>query len=305
MLILGSTATVVRVITGSAANVTTSVSYIDYNGTVVTPGPSGNPAAITTAATTTVVAAPAASTNRNVKELTFRNTHASVSTTFEVQKFDGTTGASLWAGTLVAGESVVFDQSGDWQVYDSSGRLKTVSVQQVFSKTNQSTATVSAGYAADTYLAGSAILMPSNGPIAGTQYRCEFDMVKTAAGTAAFTVNVRFGTAGTTADASILSLAFAVGTAAVDTGRFRLGVGFRSVGAGTSAVIVGSIECSHSLAATGLVTTGASGFGQITTVSAGFNSTTANAILGISVNGGASFSGTNATVTTQALSLTN
>ena len=161
--------------------------------------------------------------------------------------------------------------------------------------TNASSVAVSAGYATDTYLAGSSITVPAGSWRVGQIYRCVFDMVKTANGTAAFTVNVRMGTLGTTGDASVLSLAFAVGTAAIDTGVFDLQLVFRTVGAGTSAVVQGIIRCTHHLAATGLVTTGASGTGIILGTSAGFASTT-QTIIGISVNGGASFSGTNTLV---------
>jgi hypothetical protein len=158
-----------------------------------------------------------------------------------------------------------------------------------------STAAVAGAYAADTYLAGSGITVLPGAWKAGATYYCMFDMTKTAAGLAAFTVNVRMGTLGTVVDTSVLSLAFAVGTAAIDSGKFELWVNFRSVGSGTSAVVAGIIGCSHHLAATGLITTGASGYGQILGTSAGFNSTTQTKI-GISVNGGASFAGTNSIV---------
>ena len=160
---------------------------------------------------------------------------------------------------------------------------------------NSSAVAVSAAYAADTYLAGSSVTVPAGAWKVGSQYWCGFDMVKTGAGTAAFTIIVRMGTLGTTGDASILTLAYAVGTAVIDTGRFEVYVDFRTVGSGTSAVIQGVTKCSHHLAATGLHTTGASGFGLILGTSAGFNSTT-QTIIGISVNGGASFSGTNTLV---------
>lgn len=160
---------------------------------------------------------------------------------------------------------------------------------------NASTAAVAGGYAADTYLAGSSVTVAAGAWAAKTIYRCVFDMVKTAAGTAAFTIIVRMGTAGTTSDTAILTLAYAVGTAAIDTGLFEVRVNFRTVGAGTAAVIQGVVEVNHHLAATGLVTTGASGTGIILGTSAGFNSTTPT-ILGLSVNGGASFAGTNTLV---------
>lgn len=179
-----------------------------------------------------------------------------------------------------------------WASKDDAGNV----TKYPYLLTASSTAAVAGAYAADTYLAGSGITIPSAGDWQiGETYRCVFDMVKTAAGTAAFTIIVRMGTLGTTADAAILTLAFAVGTAVGDTGVFALLVNFRTVGSGTSAVLAGVVECRHSLAATGLVTTGASGIGIVTGTSAGFNSTT-QTIIGLSINGGASFSGTNTLV---------
>lgn len=163
-------------------------------------------------------------------------------------------------------------------------------------KGNFSASTVSASYGSDTYLVGSSIGIPTGGWIAGGRYYCTFDMVKTGAGTAQFAINLRLGAAGTTSDASIIQWQFAAGTANADTGTFEVWATFRTVGSGTSAVMVGTAYCTHALAATGLISTGASGAGQITTVSSGFDSTTANNILGLSVNGGASFSGTNTIV---------
>lgn len=162
-----------------------------------------------------------------------------------------------------------------------------------------SVAAVSGAYAADTYLAGSAITVPTAGEFSARQtYYCVFDMTKTGAGTAAFTVIIRMGTLGTTGDAAILTLAFAVGTAVIDTGLFEVSATFRTVGSGTSAVLAGMVRCQHHLAATGLITTGASGCGIILGTSAGFASNT-QTIIGLSVNGGASFSGTNTIVQTQ------
>lgn len=175
-----------------------------------------------------------------------------------------------------------------WASVDDTGDCVIYPVQYV----NASVAAASAAFAADTYLSGSSITIPVAGDWeVAEQYRCRFDMTKTAAGVAAFTVIVRMGTAGTTADTAILTLAFAAGTAAVDSGMIEVIVNFRTVGSGTSAVIAGTMTCAHHLAATGLHSTGASGYGMIFGTSAGFNSTTPT-IIGLSVNGGASFSGT-------------
>lgn len=166
-----------------------------------------------------------------------------------------------------------------------------------------SAASVSGGYAADTYLAGSAITIPTAGGWkVGTQINWTFDMVKTAAGSAAFAIIVRMGTLGTTGDAAILTLTYGAGTNVVDTGLFGVEVVFRTVGSGTSAVIQGVTQCPHALAATGLHSTGVSGWGAIIGTSAGFNSTT-QTIIGLSVSGGASFSGTNTLVQASALNI--
>jgi len=168
---------------------------------------------------------------------------------------------------------------------------------------NGSVSSVSAGYASDTYLAGSSITIPAVGLWkVNTQYRLTFDMVKTAAGTAAATIIIRMGTAGTTSDAAILTFTWGAGTAAVDTGLFNVFANFRTVGSGTSAVIQGVARCTHALAATGLTATGASGTGILIGTSNGFNSTT-QSVIGASFNGGSSFSGTCTLVQAQLLGL--
>jgi hypothetical protein len=158
---------------------------------------------------------------------------------------------------------------------------------------NSSVTGTSAAYAADTYLAGSAVTVPAGAWKVGSSYFCGFDLVKTGAGTAAMTIIVRMGTLGTTGDAAIQTLTWGAGTGVIDTGWFEVYVSFRTVGSGTSAVIDTVSVCQHHLAATGLISTGASGIGILTPgASAGFNSTT-QTIIGVSINGGASFSGSN------------
>ncbi len=210
---------------------------------------------------------------------------------------DTKTSALPAAVSIAAGDQLPLAQSGASKSLTYSLLRQTIGA----GLSNFSSATVSAAYAADTYLAGSAITVPSAGAFkAGTLYVCTFDMTKTAAGVAGLVITFRMGTLGTTGDAAITTLTFGAGTAAVDTGIFTVQVLFRTVGAGTSAVVSAIAECNHHLAATGIISTGASGFGVIEAVSAGFNSTT-QTIMGISVNGGASFAGTNQFVSAFAL----
>jgi len=172
-------------------------------------------------------------------------------------------------------------------------------IETVGGSYNQSTANQT-GFATDTYLAGSAIAMQPGSPRIGTTYRLRWDMVKTAFGTAATAINVRFGTAGTVADTARLTFTFGTGTAAIDTGCFELICHWRNVGA--SSVLVGVCRLWHHLAATGLTNTGAAGNAIILVTSAAFDSALAGAIIGVSFNGGSSFAGTN---TVQQARLTN
>lgn len=298
MLLLTSTSDSVRVVTGAAVtSLTVHVSWVDNASGVITPGRANY--SISTATTTTIVPSPGSGVQRNVK--TVQITNNSASTVFvEVQHTDGTTVAELMGVTMKGGENLILDDMGVWHHHDANGGefTSTSTPPLLF---NNSSSTVSAAFATDTLLAGSSILLPSGITVAGVLYIVQFDMVKTAAGTATPIVNIRFGTNGTTADASICTMTFGAGTAAVDTGRITVTGTLRSAGAGTAAVMVGSTMINHHLAATGLTSTGASGTGQITTVGGGFNSTTTNAYLSVSFNGGTNFSGTNNFVQAQLL----
>jgi hypothetical protein len=120
MLLLTSTSDLVQVVTGSAGAISVRADYVDNNAGTITPGRT-NTASIATAATTTVVASPGSGVQRNLKSLTVFNTSATVANLITVQHTDGTTAEALWKGTLAVGESVTFDQNGDWTYSNSGG----------------------------------------------------------------------------------------------------------------------------------------------------------------------------------------
>lgn len=137
----------------------------------------------------------------------------------------------------------------------------------------------------DTYVTGSSIVVPTTRLQARSIYRCRVHVTKTAAGTATPTASIRYGTNGTTADTTRSTLTFSAQTAAVDQAVFEFLVTFRTVGSGTSAAIkfVGGIT--HALASTGF----ANGTGAVqNATSAGFDSTPAGSIIGLSMNSGSS-----------------
>lgn len=282
MLLLTSTTDVIRIVTGSAGAIDVHASYVDNATGTITPG-RANTASIATATTTTVVSSPGPSTQRNVKHLAISNEHASVTNSITVEHFDNTTAETLWKGTLLPGERVILDNTGIWTSYTSTGIIKSGVVDTLFSF---STAAQGAGFAADTYLTGSFIVLPTTLKV-GTQYRCRFSVSKTGAGTATPILQLRSGTAGTTADTSRCSFTFSAGSAATDVGWFEVYGFFRTVGSGTNAVLQGTCNLT-SQATTGFSTL----LKSVQTTSSGFDSTTAGLGLGVSVNGGTSASWT-------------
>jgi hypothetical protein len=258
-----------QVVTDAAATLDVVISWTDWLSGSPTPGTTAT--AITTATTTDVVATPAASTTRNVKHITIRNKHASLPVNVTVVFNRGGTGYELVKYTLYPADTLEFIEGiGFFKV---SGTFVNLDNQSTTSQT---------GFAADTYLAGSFITFPSP-PVVGTLYKLEFDVTKTALGTATPIITIRTGTTGTTTDTARNTLTFGAGTAVVDTGIFEVWVIFRSVGTSTSAVTVaqGHVDC---LPSTGLVSTNKG----VVSVSSGFDSTTASLGIGASYNGGAS-----------------
>jgi len=120
MLLLTSTSDIIRVITGSSADIEVHASWVDNNAGAITPGRT-NTASITTATTTTVVAAPASSVQRNVKHLSLSNNHGSVSSSVAVEHFDGTNAVELREVVLLPGENLTLDDAGNWKHCDSNG----------------------------------------------------------------------------------------------------------------------------------------------------------------------------------------
>lgn len=146
----------------------------------------------------------------------------------------------------------------------------------------QSLGTQGPGFAADSYLAGSAIAIPAGRLKPGTRYGLTFDVSKTAAGVAPPVITLRFGASGSLADAALGAMTFLPQTAAADDGRFTLDVTFRSIGA--TAVVQAVAGLMHTLASSGLAT-GAGPVRRLT--SAAFDATAGNAMIGVSVNAGA------------------
>jgi hypothetical protein len=143
----------------------------------------------------------------------------------------------------------------------------------------------------DVYLTNSNVTVAAGDFKAKGQYRCVFDMTKSA-GTGAIVISVRVGTLGTTGDPAILTFTFGAGTAIADTGTFEIIATWRTVGSGTSAVMQGVCRAQKNAATTtGLWNNTGTDLVIVAATSSGFASNTATNV-GISFNGSTAFAGT-------------
>ena len=120
MLLLASTSDLVRLTTSAAATtIEVHTSYMDVNGTTITPGRLNT--RITTATTTTIVTSPSASTVRNVKAIYVTNNSAGTSCTVGIEHFDGTSSIELMQFVLLPGENLGYREDGSWVHRDKAG----------------------------------------------------------------------------------------------------------------------------------------------------------------------------------------
>lgn len=141
-----------------------------------------------------------------------------------------------------------------------------------------------AGFAADTYVTDSGLVIPSFGPQVRSRIRWIISASKTAAGIATPVYTIRIGPNRSTADTSRLVLTGPAQTAAADAGVLSIYLVFRASGA--VAVIQGDMNFDHNLAATGFANNATA---AVSATSASFDATAlAGQFIGLSINGGAS-----------------
>lgn len=149
-----------------------------------------------------------------------------------------------------------------------------------------------------TNIAGGNLAIPNSGLKVGARIRWRFNMTKTAAGSAASTFDIAFGTTGTIADTARVSFTKPAGTAAVDEGYVCITATVRSVGA--AGVVVGDFEMYHNLAATGHATIPCV---NVNTVSAGFANNLIDTIISLNITTGAADAITIQTVQSELLAV--
>jgi hypothetical protein len=271
-----------RVVTGSAADLDCIVSFTEYTTatpTVLDP-PDTQFTNISTATTTTILGAPTTgSDRRKIQAVSIVNTHASASTTVRV--IIEKSGPVNWdvynTVVLQAGESLTFTEGFGW-FHNKSATTPAAGTTNLLLGANQS------GFAADTYMTSSVLKLDGMGvPIIGRTFHWRMIISKTAAGIATPIMQVRVGTAGTTADTSLVTFTWGAGTAAIDRGEMEVDVSLIAVGA--SAILRGKANWTTNLTTTGL----SNAVKALQPAdSATFNSAAAGLLIGLSYNGGAS-----------------
>lgn len=117
-IVLDATTDSLEVVTTSTAAIDYDCNWTDNTTSAFTPGDTAGQ--ITTATTTTVVAAPAASTQRNIQNCTFRNA-GTASNTLTIQKDVSAANRTKYSATLGAGESIMLDQAGVFHALNAGG----------------------------------------------------------------------------------------------------------------------------------------------------------------------------------------
>jgi hypothetical protein len=163
---------------------------------------------------------------------------------------------------------------------------------------NSSTGSQSPTAGATTYITGSNMTIPSGGLHVGTQFVWRIAASKTAAGTAASSILVKYGTNGTTADTTVITLTGATETAVADTGMITVTVTVQSVS--STGTWTGNMTLQHNGNTGGMATVPVN---VVNATSATFNDTTTNAIVGLAFTAGTSDAFTFTEVQANALNL--
>ena len=275
LILTNANTDLVSVTAGSATTLDIYASYADLaaNGSG-DPTPGRSVTAMTTATTATIVGTPGASLVRNVKEIHIRNKHATQAGDVTVNFSHNGTLYELHKTRLAAGESLEY--------VDGIGWYKLGSVAGTM--TNQSTSDQVTSAGVDTYLTGSNFSFPAGRLQVGTKFHWRIVASKSAAGTAAWGVNIRFGTAGTVSDNARVTMTQSpnVQTAVADVGTWEVRAIVRGP-VGASCIVAGGLEFQHHLATTGFSTV--SGADAYQATSAAFDSSTVTNV-GLSINPG-------------------
>jgi len=119
MILLTSINDYIKMYCSAASTIESHCSYVDLDGSTVTPGRFN---LIASAATNyIIVISPGGTAVRNVKHINITNNHASASCGVRVTHTDGTTEVELMEFMLLPGENMILNEEGRWTHRDAQG----------------------------------------------------------------------------------------------------------------------------------------------------------------------------------------
>lgn len=121
MILLTSTSELIEFTTSSTSKIEYTWSAVDMTSSATTPV-SGD-GSVSSATTTTIVAAPSASTQRQVKSMTLRNS-GSATNVVTLIKDNAASDRILMSVSLLPNECLYYGDSDGFKLFDSSGRIK-------------------------------------------------------------------------------------------------------------------------------------------------------------------------------------
>lgn len=119
MILLTSTSDAIKMYCSAASTIEAHCSYVDLDGSTVTPGRRNLIASA--AAGYSIVVPPSGTAVRNVKHINITNNHASASCGVRVVHTDGTTDVELMEFMLLPGENMILNEEGRWTHRDAQG----------------------------------------------------------------------------------------------------------------------------------------------------------------------------------------
>jgi hypothetical protein len=270
-----------EIVTGSAGNIDVYGAFIDSSDAAppVPENPEPFHSLITTATTTVLTTAPtSASKVRVVKGLNIRNRDASATIQVTVQVDCNATGSDvteLHSANLAPGEALEYVEGLGWYVLPAA--------KPVFGGIGTpATAAQSLTASSANVVTGTLVQLPTTNLKVGSRFRFMFGLDKTAAGTATWKAELKWGTAGTTGDAAVATWTSGTNTAAIDEATLVIEAVVATLGAS------GTWQCIAFYVNT---LTNATGLGKISfipTPTASFNSDAANPYIHVDITPGAS-----------------
>lgn len=273
ILCLGNTDKI-QVITSAAVTVDVHVDAMDVDASSAVTTYRKN-TAITTATTTDITVVGSAGSARNVKTINIKNKHATSTVDVTVQHTDGTITVELYKATLTAGEVLQYVEGKGWEELPATSPY-------LGGVGTPSTAAQSLTAATANVVSGTLVQLPTGNLKVGSRFRIHIGLDKTAAGTATWIAALKWGTAGTNADAAVASWTSGTNTAAIDQATLDIEAVVTALGAtATMACIAFFVN----------TLTNVTGLGKINfnpTSTATFDSTLANPFIHVDVTPGAS-----------------